>query len=95
VVHARSSFTVEVARSAGRVWVVVTDHGGGHVTVREAAPDDIRGRGIYLLSHLAESWGVRAAVAGPGKAVWFTLLVQPSASAESSLPNTASGSASG
>ncbi len=51
--------------------VEVFDGGRGDPTVRAAAPEDENGRGLYLVQHLAEDFGVTQQSAG--KVVWAVL----------------------
>lgn len=70
VLHARTPFTVSIARHDG-VRVEVCDDDPTMPHVREYSIDAASGRGLQLLSSLANSFGTRT-VDG-GKAVWFEL----------------------
>ncbi len=53
--------------------VEVTDRGAGAPTVLSAGPDAPSGRGMYIVSQLADDWGVTAADDDGAKTVWFTV----------------------
>ncbi|MCX4911451.1 ATP-binding protein [Streptomyces sp. NBC_00878] len=44
---------------------------------RDPGPDDENGRGLLLVEHLAETWGVERSTLTGGHAVWATLTVAP------------------
>ena len=73
VVHARSDFEVAIERTDTAVRVEVTDHGDGEPAPKPAHPTDIHGRGLLIVSTLADEWGVEDASPGRGKTVWFTV----------------------
>lgn len=54
--------------------VLVAVHDAGHAlpVLGVPAPDDVSGRGLPLVDHLAAEWGADAAPGG-GKTVWFRL----------------------
>ncbi|SOB78791.1 ATP-binding protein [Streptomyces sp. 1331.2] len=54
----------------------VHDAGSGRPCVGSATPDDEHGRGLFLVSELAERWGCCPRAGGIGKFVWA--LVAPS-----------------
>jgi anti-sigma regulatory factor (Ser/Thr protein kinase) len=60
---------IEVDVDALRVGVI--DDGPGVPAVQLAEPDDVRGRGLFLIAALANNWGVRRT--GNGKEVWASL----------------------
>ncbi|MFD5749907.1 ATP-binding protein [Streptomyces sp. NPDC127033] len=51
----------------GQVLIEVDDHSSGNPEVREAAPDDEGGRGMQLVTFLADDWGRK------GTCTWCTL----------------------
>jgi len=55
--------------------IEVTDEGGGHseVTPREAAEEDVNGRGLQLVGAVAEQWGVHTGGRQAGRVVWAEL----------------------
>jgi anti-sigma regulatory factor (Ser/Thr protein kinase) len=75
VVHARSSFNVEVARTDGAVRVTVTDHRPELPVPRPAARNATTGRGLRIVAAVADKWGTRSA--GTGKSVWAVLRRRP------------------
>lgn len=72
VVHARSPF-VMVAAKAGpeELRVHVSDDDFEPPVLRHPAPDAVGGRGLLLVSSLADDWGVTRQPLG--KTVWFLL----------------------
>ena len=65
--------TVDLVISAGRVRIVVADDGEGWPTPQRPGPDDPSGRGLLIISALADSWGVEPSAGS--KAVWAELAV--------------------
>ncbi len=59
----------------GVLRIEVTDQGHGYPepAVRRPGPDDVSGRGLLLVSAVAEAWGVVPAGTG-GRTVWATVL---------------------
>ncbi len=83
VVHAATDFEVSVFRSAGFVRVEVTDASDGQPSVKWPDPLQPKGRGLQIVSALADEWGVLPSTGGiPGKMVWFTLELAESTSAQ-------------
>jgi serine/threonine-protein kinase RsbW len=75
VVHSGSDVIRCALRlGAGLLRIEVTDQGAGRAepAVRKPAPDDVSGRGLLLVSTVAEAWGVIPA-AGGGWTVWATV----------------------
>lgn len=84
VVHAATDFEISVDRSAGFVRVEVTDAGDGQPAVKWPDPLQPKGRGLQIVSALADQWGVQPSPDGAaGKTVWFTLELAESDSARS------------
>lgn len=71
VLHARSSFTVEVSRADDRLRVCVQDGSTVRPGVRRYAEDSTTGRGMRLVESLSSGWGVERL--GIGKVVWFEI----------------------
>lgn len=71
VVHARTQVDVRVALDAGQMRVEVADGDPRLPRPLAHAPDDLGGRGLYLVEQLASDWG--SARSDDGKVVWFTL----------------------
>jgi hypothetical protein len=74
VQHAHTPFQVTV-------WVEdvlaveVTDGSLDPPVMKDAGPESVTGRGLYLVDALANAWGVRPT--GVGKTVWALLDAQP------------------
>jgi anti-sigma regulatory factor (Ser/Thr protein kinase) len=74
VVHAATEFEVVITRTAECVRVEVTDTGDGQPSVRWPGPLQPKGRGLQIVSALADEWGVEPAPDdAAGKTVWFTV----------------------
>jgi hypothetical protein len=75
IVHAASEFAVTVVypTASGRVRIEVTDQDGTKPAPKRPGPTAPHGRGLLLVSTMADAWGVRAARRRGGKAVWFEL----------------------
>lgn len=69
--HARSAFHASVVRAGRTVRISIQDTGPGTASPRQAADDDLSGRGLVILDALAQRWGVEERVGG--KAVWAEL----------------------
>lgn len=72
VVHARSAFTVTTTLSRGEVQVQVTDSRGETPIMRQPDDTELHGRGLMIVNHLADRWGVD--VRTEGTTVWFALV---------------------
>ena len=68
--HAASDFDVAIDRTPGALRVAVTDRGSGVPTVLSPDPSRPSGRGLKIVSKLADDWGVTTADAN-SKTVWF------------------------
>jgi anti-sigma regulatory factor (Ser/Thr protein kinase) len=80
VVHAAIDFEVSITRQDDVVRVEVTDAADGQPSVRWPDPLQPKGRGLQIVSALADRWGVERSPDGsPGKTVWFTLELSSSA----------------
>ena len=75
VLHAASPVTVTVHHESGAIRVEVADESSQLPTVKSYAEDAATGRGLHLVSALADSWGSR--LRDEGKIVWFELGDQP------------------
>jgi anti-sigma regulatory factor (Ser/Thr protein kinase) len=75
VLHARTDFSVEVARSGDRVRITVADAGSGEPVLRAPSSSESSGRGLLLVRELSDEWGVDTVDDRPGKSVWFALHV--------------------
>ena len=75
VEHAKSGFDLRLEIRSGRALrVAVLDHGPGSPDLRAHDITAERGRGLHLVSQLAEAWGVEP-VENNGKTVWAELVV--------------------
>lgn len=82
VVHAATGFEVSLTHTSRVLRVEVTDSAEGSPSVQWPDPRQPKGRGLQIVSALADRWGVRPSSDGlPGKTVWFTLAVRTSAEA--------------
>jgi len=71
VLHARSPFTVEVERNGSNLRVAVTDNSVVMPVVKNLSNEATTGRGLRILSLLAQAWGVEPS--DEGKTVWFEI----------------------
>lgn len=78
VVHAGTELNVSCALGPDYVQIGVDDSHGARAlppTVSNSTPDKTSGRGLFLLSEIADSWGVE--YHRSAKRVWFRLLLTP------------------
>lgn len=76
VLHSGSDHVACVLWTAGgllHVEIIDEGRGDGGPLSRRAADADENGRGLMLVAHLAEGWGVKPPTRGTGRAVWATL----------------------
>jgi anti-sigma regulatory factor (Ser/Thr protein kinase) len=71
VIHGRTDFRLEVDRMGDRIRIACFDAGGGWPCRRPPAGDSVTGRGLRIVDHLADRWGV--IWTDPGKVVWAEL----------------------
>src|SRR5687768_8588128 len=71
ILHARTPFAVRVEDSAQRVRCEVGDASAARARRRHHAPEATTGRGLSLISTLADAWGMDST--DTGKVVWFEL----------------------
>ena len=64
--------SVSVGGAAGRAVLEVTDDAAGLPVQRHSSPDDVTGRGLEIVSAIAEEWGCRDN-GGITKTVWARL----------------------
>lgn len=72
VVHAGAPVELVVDLDKARLAVEVIDASGDEAVPRHAEPLDTDGRGLAMVEHLADAWGVTRII--PGKSVWFSLI---------------------
>ena len=72
VIHARSDLTLVLQTVNGHARVAVIDSSPLEPVVRNYSPEATNGRGMQLVVHLAEHWGVTRH--GDQKAVWIELV---------------------
>ena len=75
VLHAASPVTVTVHHETGAIRVEVADESSQMPTLKSYGEDAATGRGLHLVSALADSWGSR--LKKEGKVVWFELGDRP------------------
>jgi two-component sensor histidine kinase len=75
--HAATDFTVSIDQQPHEIRVAVTDAGEQQPTLRSPGPTEPSGRGLRIVSALADGWGVTEMVDRPGKTVWFSIAVPP------------------
>jgi serine/threonine-protein kinase RsbW len=76
VVHTESAqVTCALWTAGGLLNVEVSDEGRARTvpSVREAGVDAENGRGLMLVEHLTDEWGVRPSEPGRGRTVWARL----------------------
>lgn len=74
---AAHSFELALELHHGRVRVAARDDAIGMPTPRHADPHDVAGRGLAIIEHLTNAWGVHPEPAG--KTVWADVPVHPTA----------------
>jgi anti-sigma regulatory factor (Ser/Thr protein kinase) len=73
--HGNSQFVVDVQRTDEQIRVSVTDSAAGDPVVRNPTAREASGRGLQIVRALADEWGVLPRRDGPGKTVWFTVML--------------------
>jgi anti-sigma regulatory factor (Ser/Thr protein kinase) len=73
-----SAFEIRVERLADRIVIEVEDDGAGDPVVRSPGPGDTSGRGLQIVSALADDWGVIPAPTSTGKTVWAAVILRAS-----------------
>jgi anti-sigma regulatory factor (Ser/Thr protein kinase) len=75
-VHGRPPIDLRLRRTGSELVVEVRDRAVYRPRRRRADDDDESGRGLQIVSVLADRWGSRAT--GTGKSVWFSVLLDKS-----------------
>ncbi len=83
VIHARSSFVVELSLDAAGLRLCVSDDSGRHPVRKSRSAQATTGRGLALVEALSTAWGVDRNGSGSGKTVWVLLTAQPDEGRES------------
>jgi anti-sigma regulatory factor (Ser/Thr protein kinase) len=73
VIHAHTPFTVTLELADGELRVKVSDDSPRPPVPREAAPEEVGGRGLVAVAGLTDRWGSHRQ--GAGKVVWAELAV--------------------
>lgn len=71
LVHSGAPVELVVDLDEARLAIEVIDASSESPVPREAAPLDTGGRGLAMVAHLADAWGITRVV--PGKSVWFSI----------------------
>ena len=71
LLHGLPTVHVDVLEVPDGYRIAVSDEHPRLPTPRQASRDDVHGRGLLLVEHLADRWGVDPSP--PGKSVWFEL----------------------
>jgi anti-sigma regulatory factor (Ser/Thr protein kinase) len=77
VIHGANEVSVRLTSLDDRVRIEVRDGGTGDVQHQHADSLDPGGRGIHIVSQVAEAWGWSREPSGPGTTVWAELPVGP------------------
>jgi len=75
--YAQGKIGVRLVLEGGGLFCEVLDESAAMPRLRQATPDDERGRGLQVVSQIAQRWGTRRSAAG--KVVWCELTVPESA----------------
>lgn len=70
-VHGRAPIDLRLRRTGSEVVLEVQDRAAYRPRRRRAGDDDEHGRGLHIVSVLADRWGSRAT--GSGTSVWFSV----------------------
>jgi signal transduction histidine kinase/serine phosphatase RsbU (regulator of sigma subunit)/DNA-binding response OmpR family regulator len=88
--HGRPPIDLRLRSSGGEITLEVQDRAPYRPRRRRAQKDDEHGRGLQIVSILADRWGSRAT--GTGKSVWCTLAYREDTSDSSGGPSRSVGS---
>jgi PAS domain S-box-containing protein len=68
IAHGARPIQLRLRKQRDHLLVEIRDSGAGVPSLRRAAPADVNGRGLLIVSSVADRWGVRSGPAG--KTVW-------------------------
>jgi anti-sigma regulatory factor (Ser/Thr protein kinase) len=71
IIHAKTTFAVQVEVREDVVRVEVVDASPDLPVIAESPPLGSRGRGLGIVNSIARAWGTE--MRGPGKAIWFEI----------------------
>lgn len=71
--HGHGDLAIRITLAGARLRLDVTGESSGAPVLRQAGPDDEGGRGLVLVSAVAEEWGV----CDGGMCVWCTVAIPP------------------
>jgi anti-sigma regulatory factor (Ser/Thr protein kinase) len=74
--HAGTPYTMTVDDRGDEIRVEFRDTGEGRAYVRNPPPQEPHGRGLQIVSTLADDWGIEQDVGTPGKTTWFSYVVR-------------------
>lgn len=86
IVHAGTGFEVTIDRSPAELRVAVTDVGGGEPQVQTPSSSEPHGRGLQIVTRLADDWGMSDNPDRSGKTVWYVLRLDATARRDGSAP---------
>ena len=75
IVHGRPPIRMRLHKTRRELAVEVDDAASAMPRKLYAAPEDVRGRGLFIVGELSSRWAARAN--GTGKTVWSTLPLPP------------------
>jgi anti-sigma regulatory factor (Ser/Thr protein kinase) len=76
VQHASSAFAIRVEQLPDRIRIEVEDDGAGQPVLGSPDPGATSGRGLQIVSALADGWGVIPRDRAEGKTVWVTIALR-------------------
>jgi anti-sigma regulatory factor (Ser/Thr protein kinase) len=79
VQHAASGFAIRVEQLPDRIRIEVEDDGAGQPVLGSPDPEATSGRGLQIVSALADGWGVIPRERAEGKTVWATIALRAEA----------------
>lgn len=74
--HASTPYCVTATRTEQAIRVEFADGGDGRAHLLSPGPDEPHGRGLQIVSALADEWGVQRRPETPGKVTWFRCSTQ-------------------